>query len=141
MYSLPSASQRCEPDPRTMKGGSPSTARKARTGELTPPGMTRSARCCSLRDCSTFLLIATSVATRSDREINKYTSDNGAGLRRASLVAVMKHGPENSIRSNLPNLQKINPRATLLKHLRARFGASDVPFWPGGFPGRLRGAP
>ena len=28
-----------------MKGGAPPTARKARTGELTPPGKKRSARC------------------------------------------------------------------------------------------------
>ena len=29
----------------SMKGGAPPTARKARTGELTPPGKKRSARC------------------------------------------------------------------------------------------------
>src|SRR5579872_1770791 len=52
MYSLPSASQMREPSPRTIKGGSPPTARKARTGESTPPGITASARFCSLRDCS-----------------------------------------------------------------------------------------
>src|SRR5574340_337630 len=52
MYWLPSASQRREPSPRTMKGGSPPTARKARTGELTPPGMTASARFCSWREWS-----------------------------------------------------------------------------------------
>src|SRR5215470_14976346 len=41
MYERPSASQRREPSPRWMKGGAPPTARKARTGLLTPPGMTR----------------------------------------------------------------------------------------------------
>src|SRR6202049_5222370 len=35
-----------------MKGASPPTERKARTGELTPPGIICSARCCSLRDMS-----------------------------------------------------------------------------------------
>src|SRR5712664_1266887 len=43
----------CEPLPRTMKGGSPPTARNARTGEFTPPGIMLSARCCRRRDCST----------------------------------------------------------------------------------------
>src|SRR4051794_19097622 len=52
MYSFASASQRLAPTPRTIIGGSPPTARKARTGESTPPGMTRSARCCNLREIS-----------------------------------------------------------------------------------------
>src|SRR5580704_12208119 len=42
----------CEPCPRTMKGASPPTEPKARTGEFTPPGIICSARCCSLRDIS-----------------------------------------------------------------------------------------
>src|SRR5437868_5855781 len=52
MYWLPSASQMSGPLPRTIHGGSPPTARKARTGESTPPGITFSARCCSLRESS-----------------------------------------------------------------------------------------
>src|SRR5579864_5424894 len=52
MYSLPSASHMREPSPRTMNGGSPPTARKARTGEFTPPGIKASARFCNLRDSS-----------------------------------------------------------------------------------------
>src|SRR5205814_2144378 len=44
MYSAPSASQRRAPRPRVKKTGSPPTARNARTGELTPPGMLRLAR-------------------------------------------------------------------------------------------------
>src|SRR4029077_9835772 len=40
MYSRPFASQSRLPAPRSMKGGVPPTARNARTGELTPPGMT-----------------------------------------------------------------------------------------------------
>ena len=39
MYSLPSTSNMCEPSPRAINGGDPPTPRKARTGELTPPGM------------------------------------------------------------------------------------------------------
>src|SRR3982750_686116 len=44
MYFAPSASHTCAPLPRAMKRGVPPTARKARTGEFTPPGITRWAR-------------------------------------------------------------------------------------------------
>src|SRR5579872_546022 len=57
MYSFSSASQMCEPFPRTRNGGSPPTDPKARTGEFTPPGITCSARCCKRRDCSTFRVV------------------------------------------------------------------------------------
>src|ERR1700741_2626826 len=50
MYSLPSTSVMHAPWPRWMIGASPPTARKARTGEFTPPGMSFSARFCSARD-------------------------------------------------------------------------------------------
>src|SRR5881409_471857 len=40
MYWLPSTSVRRAPWPRAKNSGSPPTALKARTGELTPPGMT-----------------------------------------------------------------------------------------------------
>ncbi len=50
-YSRPSASVRYGPVPDTMKRGVPPTARKARTGEFTPPGVTRDAR--SKSDCDT----------------------------------------------------------------------------------------
>src|SRR5712691_574056 len=54
MNSFSSASQMCEPFPRTINGGSPPTEPKARTGEFTPPGIMLSARFCRRRDCSTF---------------------------------------------------------------------------------------
>src|SRR5271170_1667340 len=54
MYSFSSASQMCEPFPRTINGGSPPTEPNARTGEFTPPGIMLSARCCRRRDCSVF---------------------------------------------------------------------------------------
>src|SRR5437867_5281012 len=44
MYVLPSASRTRAPSPQTMNRGVPPTALNARTGELTPPGMTRCAR-------------------------------------------------------------------------------------------------
>src|SRR5919106_5354165 len=43
-YCRPSASWRTAPSPRTTNGGVPPTAPNARTGELTPPGITRRAR-------------------------------------------------------------------------------------------------
>src|ERR1039458_4261832 len=45
MQRLPSASVRYAPAADSTKGGAPPTARKARTGEFTPPGKKRSARC------------------------------------------------------------------------------------------------
>src|ERR1700687_2630246 len=45
----------CAPLPLTIIGGSPPTARNARTGELTPPGKKVSARCCSECERSSFL--------------------------------------------------------------------------------------
>src|SRR5712664_3058686 len=39
MYSLPSTSQTRAPRAFSTKNGCPPTARKARTGEFTPPGM------------------------------------------------------------------------------------------------------
>src|SRR5580700_831978 len=44
MYSLPSTSKMCEPCPCAMNSGLPPTLRKARTGELTPPGINSCAR-------------------------------------------------------------------------------------------------
>src|SRR5262249_2432035 len=42
-YERPSTSVRRAPSPRAMNGGEPPTARNARTGLFTPPGMTRPA--------------------------------------------------------------------------------------------------
>src|SRR3569623_2712873 len=49
MYCLPSSSKRYAPSPRLKNTGSPPTPRKARTGELTPPGMWRWA--CRNKSC------------------------------------------------------------------------------------------
>jgi hypothetical protein len=43
-YSLPSTSRMMGPEPDSMKIGSRPIERIARTGELTPPGMSRAAR-------------------------------------------------------------------------------------------------
>src|SRR5438105_12326686 len=54
MYELPSSSWRRAFSPLAMKTGSPPTARKARTGEFTPPGNSDFARSNSRRDFSSF---------------------------------------------------------------------------------------
>src|SRR5260370_26718425 len=51
MYWRLSASKMREPWPCSMNGGVPPTARNARTGEFTPPGMISCARWKSASDC------------------------------------------------------------------------------------------
>src|SRR5580693_1604405 len=58
MKSLPSASKTCAPAARTMCGGTPGTARYARTGLSTPPGSTRSARSRSARALLSFMALS-----------------------------------------------------------------------------------
>src|SRR5712675_3046855 len=71
MNSFSSASQMCEPFPRTINGGSPPTEPKARTGEFTPPGIMPSARFCKRRDCSTFRDVVDGIkCSRQKKEIN-----------------------------------------------------------------------
>src|ERR1700683_5438611 len=68
MNSFSSASQMREPLPRAINGGSPPTERNARTGELTPPGIMLSARCCRRRDCSTFRVVVGGIVASSTAE-------------------------------------------------------------------------
>ena len=58
--------------------GFASTARKARTGELTPPGINCSARFCSLRDCSVFRAIAPP-PKRITQSVSSYNIAAGLG--------------------------------------------------------------
>src|SRR5918995_5442728 len=52
MYEFPSTSKMREPSPRSMNSGSPPTDRNARTGLLTPPGISPTARSISLAERS-----------------------------------------------------------------------------------------
>src|SRR5919106_1822597 len=61
-YCRPSASWRTAPSPRTTNGGVPPTAPNARTGELTPPGITRRARSNSSSDRVTGLSCPTTTS-------------------------------------------------------------------------------
>src|SRR5579883_21440 len=65
MYSLPSTSKMWEPSPRAMNGGLPPTLRKARTGELTPPGINCRARSKSASDRECFTVVVSSEARSS----------------------------------------------------------------------------
>src|SRR5687767_14703975 len=65
MYSCPSTSYSFAPSPRSTKNGAPPTRRNARTGELTPPGM--SACACSNR-CA--LVLRPGSATGVDAELS-----------------------------------------------------------------------
>src|SRR5688500_1895618 len=57
MNVLPSTSVMRAPEARAMNRGVPPTALKARTGELTPPGSTLTARANSFRDFVGFFTI------------------------------------------------------------------------------------
>src|SRR5713226_7668644 len=109
MYWLPSASQRREPWPRTMNGGSPPTARKARTGEFTPPGIICSARFCSLRETSTLRAMA---------------------LPRREVINIAAEGqerPQTSCSHGQRNSPEIYNLATILKHTAGTLAAVTRP--------------
>src|SRR5215475_7765390 len=79
MYSLPSSSHTCEPSPRSMKMGLPPTARNARTGEFTPPGIT----CCARLKSSSDLDIRQSEDLRQFQRVIR-NQDVGAGTLNCS---------------------------------------------------------
>src|SRR4029077_11914616 len=84
MYSAPSASHTRAPWPRVKKRGVPPTARNARTGELTPPGIVRCARAKS----SSFLL------TVQPRSI-EHAGDAARGALDFGQVVMRDHGREH----------------------------------------------
>src|SRR5579864_7212183 len=69
MNSFSSASQMCEPLPRTMNRGSPPTERNARTGEFTPPGIMLSALNWRRRDCSVLCEVVDGIESSQHGEI------------------------------------------------------------------------
>src|SRR5947209_3780832 len=72
MYSFSSASHTRAPLPRTMYGGSPLTDLNARTGESTPPGITRQARACSSWDFfRCFIFCHLNIPQEEDRRIGR----------------------------------------------------------------------
>src|ERR1022692_462354 len=110
MYSFSSASQMCEPFPRTINGGSPPTGPNARTGEFTPPGIMLSARCCKRRDCSTFRDVVDGIeAPHNNEDVNRQD--------RATTIAA----PPQT------NSSDIHDFAIILQHRIGNLGSSTCP--------------
>src|SRR5271156_1740410 len=109
MYSFSSASQMCEPFPRTINGGSPPTEANARTGEFTPPGIMLSARCCKRRDCSTFRDVVDGIVAPTRR----MSKDED----RATTIAAL---PQT-------NSSDIHDSAIILQHRAGNVGSSRCP--------------
>src|SRR5579863_8151377 len=113
MYPFSSASQMCDPLPRTMNGGSPPTDLNARTGEFTPPGIMLSARSCRRRDCSVLRDVV--VGIRSPRH----------GERRCQKSLQTQ---ANTIAAPADlNSSDIHHSATTLQHLDSTVRSSSCP--------------
>src|SRR6267143_4724941 len=86
MYSFPSTSHRSAPWPRAKKGGSPPTALKARTGEFTPPGMSRRALSNRLREMTPM-----GSAAEEARRLLGEIGDDQVGPRAADGAERLQH--------------------------------------------------
>src|SRR5260370_17671391 len=71
MYRRPSAPKRYAHSARETKTGVPPTARKARTGLLTPPGMTRHARSKSEREVGSDMVQSQSIAVLHHDQLSR----------------------------------------------------------------------
>src|SRR5229473_5983485 len=99
MNSFSSASQMCEPFPRTINGGSPPTEPNARTGEFTPPGIRPSARCCKRRDCSTFREVVDGIeAPREKMSTNETDYYTSAGAKQINQIFTISPSFCNTVR-------------------------------------------
>src|SRR5258708_15681170 len=101
MNSFSSASQMCEPFPRTINGGSPPTEPNARTGEFTPPGITPSARCCNRRDLFTFREVVGGIeAPRGKMSTNETDYYSSAGAKQINQIFTTSPSFCNMARGN-----------------------------------------
>src|SRR5579863_5576814 len=125
MYSFSSASQMCEPLPRTMNGASPPTDRNARTGEFTPPGIMLSALCCKRRDCSVL------------RDVIDGIESSRPGETRGQQLAPMQ--PNTIAAPRKPNSSDIHRSAIPLQHPDGTVGSSSCPSNREGLEGQSRG--
>src|SRR5271170_6822091 len=106
MYSFSSASQMCDPLPRTINGGSPPTAPNARTGEFTPPGIMLSARCCRRRDCSTFREVVEGIEC-SRRRLSANKTDYYSSARVKQINQIFTISPSSSNIDQLPSIHHV----------------------------------
>src|SRR3984957_2705293 len=115
----------CDPLPRRINGASPPTEPKARTGELTPPGIMLSARCCRRRDCSVL------------RDMVEGIRSSRPGENRCQQMEKMR---TTTIAASLgPNSSDIHRSATALQHRIGNLGSSSYPSNREGFEGQSRG--
>src|SRR5574343_2097143 len=95
MYFWPSASHMYAPWARAMKRGVPPTARKARTGELTPPGIEAWAR------SKSWALVDTARASGGNGLIGSVEIVGGgaAGIRAGfgAFLVLGRQGPEEAV--------------------------------------------
>src|ERR1700684_4075123 len=125
MNSFSSASQMCDPLPRRINGGSPPTEPKARTGELTPPGIMFSARCWRRRDCSVL------------RDMVEGIRSSRLGENRCQQIEKMR---TTTIAAPLgPNSSDIHRSEMALQHRIGNLGSSSYPSNREGFEGQSRG--
>src|SRR6476619_1784672 len=99
MWRRPLASQKYAPCARCTKRGVPPTARKARTGELTPPGMRLRARSNSAALRSVFGFMGRQVEGRGAGGVVLVVGGIGFGLRpeQAGGNHVAHAGPEAAV--------------------------------------------
>src|SRR5918996_3322178 len=96
MYARPSTSQRRAPSPRAMKGGAPPTARNARTGLLTPPGITRPAASSKrsdsvIRQLHRHEVAAGAVPAEGGDRVHRAADDRGDDVDRARVCGLAAH--------------------------------------------------
>src|SRR6266542_2074501 len=105
------------PLPLTIMGGSPPTARKARTGEFTPPGKNCSARCCRACERSSFLeagtVLAGAFAISAAPQLDFATLHDSKKMPRAGVIAAARLRQLHSC-ATIGQLECRSPGHTLL---------------------------
>src|SRR5579872_969536 len=133
MYSFSSASQMCDPLPRTMNGASPPTERNALTGEFTPPGIMLSARCCRRRDCSVLREVVDGIESSRPLQLKV------RNLREHRCQQIGSAQPTTIAAPNALNSSDIHPFATPMQYLDSTVGSSSYPSNREGLEGQSRG--
>src|SRR5438270_8310275 len=127
MNSFSSASQICDPLPRTMNGASPPTAPNALTGEFTPPGIMLSARFCNRRDCSVL------------RDVMDGIESSRLGITRKKMSTDRTCASEYYSSAYKSNSSDVHPSAMALQHADSTLGSSSCPSNREGLMGQSRG--
>src|SRR3990167_4840100 len=138
MYFWPLASQKYAPWARCTKRGVPPTARKARTGEFTPPGISALARSNSswLRSV---MVGRDSMSGGVQRKIIDVERAVGGGVSRlAFALFVVFVGPEQTIGHGVAHAG-LEARVQALIEVGQRLGAGRLQVGPPGDQGTQRG--